>query len=106
MAATLLERPAESDGAADAADPSVVVSGPDGTEYDVRLPAGATATEVAAIAASVSAVLSAREADPEPSDRPDRVDAWCWSGRLSATGRGAAETSNCGWKNAARADLV
>lgn len=106
MASTLLERPVEPREAGDAAEATVVVSDPDGTEYSVAIPDGATPAEVAAIAASVSAALSDRRLD-RPSDRDpgDDIDPWRWCGRLAATGRRPAESSADSWSLAGRADL-
>lgn len=107
MAPILLDRPTESEDSGTAAALPIVVNGPDGVEYDVTLPEGATPAEVAAIAASVSAALSSQaESDDHPADE-GAFEAWNWRGRLDSTGRrippagGAPNT----WKYAGRPGL-
>lgn len=87
MAATLLERPTELADPDAAEAPSVVVSGPDGAEYGFAVPDGASPAEVAAIAASVSAALSAEAEVDGGSTATAPFDAWNWCGRLASTGR-------------------
>ncbi len=106
MAATLLDRPPESVDPEAAEAPSVVVSGPDGAEYDFAIPDGATPAEVAAIAASVSATLS-METDPEDPGDTSSFDAWTWCGRVASTGcrRQATGSAEDPWKYSGRPGL-
>lgn len=107
MAPILLDRATESENSdTDAALP-IVVTGPDGVEYDVSLPEGATPAEVAAIAASVSAALSSQaESDDHTTDEA-AFDAWNWRSRLDSTGRRIppAGTAPNTWKYAGRPGL-
>lgn len=107
MVPILLDRPTESEDSDMGAALPIVVTGPDGVEYDVTLPEGATPAEVAAIAASVSAALSSQAvSDDHTTDEP-AFDAWNWRGRIDSTGRrippaGSAPNT---WKYAGRPGL-
>lgn len=105
MAATLIERPTERPGVELDDAGSITVAGPDGTEYRVGIPESATPTEVAAIAASVSAALATEVDDDGMIESDDIFDAWRWSGRLSATGHRAHSSTTDAWKLSGRPGL-
>lgn len=106
MSAILYDRRVDAEGSDATAASPVVITGPDGAEYDISLPDGATPAEVAAIAASVSAALSTQVEDDHSTDG-SAFDAWHWRGRLESTGRhpsldGSADDP---WKYSGRPSL-
>lgn len=108
MAATLIHRRDETVETADSPDPSYVVTGPDGTDYEVTLPESATATEVAAIAASITATLAGLDEESEDPAVTESIDGWQWHSRLAATGRRTASTRGSidAWKQSGRPGLL
>ena len=105
MRATLLEKPVDRQAADPDAPGSVAVPGPDGAVYRFEVPAAASPTEVAAIAATLSAALSAETDSAGGIATGDRFDGWRWAGRLSATGRRAQLTTTDAWTLSGRPGL-
>lgn len=105
MAATLLDQPIDIPAVEPDDGRSITVTGPDGAEYRFGIPESATPTEVAAIAASVSATLSAEIDDLEATEPSETFDAWRVCSRLSATGRSVRSSRTDGWKLSGRPGL-